>query len=79
MALVRVLSASIELTGAYLIYRVAKVEHALRVNAVLGMVGPTILIIVTLLGISGLAGRIPPGKLLLLLSGVVLIFAGTSR
>ncbi len=79
MALVRFISASIEFTAAMLILRLGRVEPALRVNAVLGLIGPTILVLVTGLGIVGLAGKVSPGKLSLIFFGVLLILAGTVR
>lgn len=79
MALVRFISASIEFTAAMLILRLGRVEPALRINAVLGLIGPTILVLVTGLGIVGLAGKVSPGKLSLIFFGVLLILAGTVR
>jgi hypothetical protein len=77
MAAIRLLSACIEITGAILILRFGRVETALRINGLLGLVGPTILIAVTLLGVAGLAGRIVPGKIALIFIGVYLILYGS--
>ncbi len=77
MILLRVLSASIEFAAAALMYKMNRVDAALRINAALGMVGPTILISVTLLGIAGLAGKIPWSRFALIGAGVVMIFIGT--
>lgn len=79
MALVRVLSAAIELTAAFLMLRLARIEAAVQINALLGLVGPTILIVVTALGVVGLAEKIPVTKLLLIVAGVVLILTGVRR
>lgn len=60
-------------------YKLNRIDAAVRINAALGMVGPTILILVTLLGIAGLAGKIPWTRFALIVAGVVLIFLGTRR
>lgn len=77
MAAIRFLSAGIEITGALLILRYGRVDTALRINGLLGLVGPTILISVTLLGIAGLAGRIVPAKIAIIFIGVYLILYGS--
>ncbi|MBX6378501.1 MAG: DUF2619 domain-containing protein [Clostridia bacterium] len=79
MALLRLLSAAAELTGAFLIYRVQRVDTALRVNAVLGLVGPVVLLLVTALGIAGLIGRLSPTRLALLVAGTLCIVLATRR
>jgi hypothetical protein len=45
----------------------------------LGLVGPLVLSVTMLLGLAGLAGRLPAGKLVWIGLGVVLILFGTSR
>jgi hypothetical protein len=60
MAALRFLSASIEFTVAILILYFGRVETAVKINAVLAMVGPTVLISVTPLGLVGLAGKVSP-------------------
>lgn len=77
MALVRVISATIELSAAFLIYRSFQVENAFRINAVLGLVGPVIFLTVTALGLVGLAGKMSLAKGVTILLGVGLILAGT--
>lgn len=78
MALTRLISACIELTGAYLMWRAGRVDAAMRVNAYLGLVGPLVLITVTTIGIVGLAGKgLPVSKIVLILMGVYLIIFGT--
>ncbi|NMB12989.1 MAG: DUF2619 domain-containing protein, partial [Firmicutes bacterium] len=59
--------------------RFGRVESALRINAVLGIVGPMILTAVCLLGLAGLAGRISLIKLAIIGTGVVLILFGTRQ
>ena len=78
MVMVRLLSASIELTGALLMWRLGRLETAVRINGLLGLVGPLVLTVTMLLGLAGLAGRLPAGKLVWIGLGVVLILFGTS-
>ncbi|HEY8450329.1 MAG TPA: YqhV family protein [Bacillota bacterium] len=77
MVLVRILSASIELTAALLMARANQIETALRINGFLGLVGPTVLIVVSIIGLVGVADHLSPVKTLLILAGVLLILLGT--
>lgn len=79
MAMLRCLSASIEMTAAMLMLKYGRVETALKINAVLALVGPSVMIIVTTLGLAGLAGKVSFSKLGIIFSGVALIFYGISR
>lgn len=79
MALLRLLSASIEITAALLMLKMGKVTTAVKLNAALGLVGPTILILVSALGIAGLAGKVPVGKIALVAVGVGLIFLAARK
>jgi hypothetical protein len=76
MAAVRFLSAGIELTAASLMLYFNRVETALQINAALALVGPTVLVTVTALGLAGVAGRISATGLLTVAFGVALIFLG---
>ena len=77
MATVRFVSASIEFTAALLMLRMGRVDTALRINGVLGLVGPLILIVTTALGVAGMAGRVQVGKIALIFAGVYLILYGS--
>lgn len=77
MALVRLISAVTELTGAYLMIRLNRLDAAVRVNALLGLIGPLVLLAATTIGVVGLADRLSPPKLFLILAGVGLILLGT--
>jgi hypothetical protein len=77
MAMMRVVSSLVEVTAAIVMLRLGKVTSALKVNAALGLFGPSILLLVTLIGVAGLAGKLPPARLLLILTGAALIFAAT--
>ncbi|BCV20066.1 YqhV family protein [Moorella sp. Hama-1] len=79
MAAMRVLSSLIELTAAMLMLKLNRVEAALKINATLALVGPTIMMIVMALGLWGLAGKINPARMLAIILGVGLIFYGVRR
>lgn len=79
MALLRVVSGIMEITAALLILRLHKIESALRVNAVLGLLGPVFFLAVSALGIVALAVRVSPVKIILLVAGACLILWGTTR
>jgi len=77
MAALRLAFAVIMLIGAGAMLKFAKVETALRINALMGLIGPVVLLAVTLLGVADLASRVSPLKLALVLAGTVLVFLGT--
>ncbi|HET7559223.1 MAG TPA: YqhV family protein [Limnochordia bacterium] len=77
MALVRMLSASIEATAAILMLRFGRVDAAMQLNGVLALVGPAVLLTTSAIGIAGLAGTLAPGKVAMIMVGVVLIFMGS--
>ena len=79
MAMLRLLSAALEITAAVLMARSGKVADALRINGLLGLVGPLVLAGVTALGLAGLAGRLPAGRLALLALAVALILGSVAR
>ncbi len=79
MGMLRVLSGCIELTAAALMLYFNRVETALKINAVLAMIGPTIMILVTTLGIIGISHQVSLGKMLTILCGVTLIFIGLNK
>ena len=79
MAVVRIISSAIELTAALLMLRLGRLDAAVQINAALGMVGPLVLVTVTLLGVAGLAGKIPLARLALLGLGVVLVILSARR
>jgi len=74
MAALRFLSALIEFAAAWYILRLFRVEDALRVNAALGLMGPGILILVTLVGLVGVAERLSVERITLIILAVILIF-----
>lgn len=80
MAMVRMLSASIELTAAFLMLRYGRIETAIAINSALGTVGPVLFAIVSALGIAGLAsGGMNWGKIAIIFAGVMLVLVGATR
>lgn len=79
MAGMRFLSCGIEFTAAVLMIYFGRTESALKINAVLSMVGPAVLLTVMLLGLCGLAGRLSALGFSSIFAGVALIFFGISR
>ncbi len=79
MVVIRLLSATVELTAAFLMWRLQRLDTAVRINGFLGMVGPLILTTTMALGLAGLAGKMPLGKMLWIGCGVICILWGTSR
>ncbi len=77
MAGLRLISSLLEAVAAVAILHIHDVRSALRINAALGLVGPTVLILVTIVGLHSLAGELSPGRIALILGGIVLILAGT--
>lgn len=77
MGWLRIVSGSIEIAAALLIWRSFRVEQAVRINAALGLAGPIFFLVVSALGLAGLAGRISLIRVCFVLAGLGLVFAGT--
>lgn len=76
MALLRIISGSIEILAALLMIKVNQVDKALIINSSLALVGPLILIATTTIGLVGVADRIPFSKIIWILLGVAFILIG---
>ncbi|RKO67328.1 YqhV family protein [Desulfofundulus salinus] len=79
MALLRLLSSSVEFSAAMLMLYFNRVETAFKINSLLALVGPTVLLTTTSLGLVGLAGKVSPSSMAIILLGVALIFIGINR
>jgi len=79
MGILRLLSGTIEITAACLIIYFNRVETALKINALLAIVGPTVLILVTTLGLIGISDKVSLLKMVTILTGVILIFLGLNK
>jgi hypothetical protein len=78
MALIRVVSGLLEIITAVFIVRLGRVDLALRLNALLGLIGPLIFILVSVLGIAAIAVKLSWLKVGLLSLGIVLVIWGTT-
>jgi putative exporter of polyketide antibiotics len=76
MALLRILSGSIELFAAILMMKFNSIEKALMINTSLALVGPIILVLTTTIGLLGIVGNISFAKILWIFLGVGFIFIG---
>jgi putative exporter of polyketide antibiotics len=76
MALLRILSGSLEIFAAYMMLRFNDIEKALIINSSLAFVGPLILILTTTIGLYNLADKIPFDKMIWIVLGVGLIIYG---
>lgn len=79
MAMIRFISCIIEFTAAVLFLKFDSIEKALKINALLALVGPIIMTAVMLLGLIGLSNKVPSSKFSIILAGVVLIFYGINK
>nr|WP_276352285.1 YqhV family protein [Cohnella sp. YIM B05605] len=79
MAVLRMLSGSLELTAAIVMIRLNNVEKALIVNSMLALVGPLVLISTMAIGLVGLSDKLSPSKLIWVLAGVGCILIGVLR
>jgi len=76
MATLRLLSGSIEMLAALLMLRLNQVDKALVVNSSLAFVGPIVLLTTTAVGLSGLADKLSPTKLVWIAAGVTCLLIG---
>ncbi|HEY4553075.1 MAG TPA: YqhV family protein [Bacillaceae bacterium] len=76
MALLRILSGSIELFAAFIMIRLNDIEKALVINSSLALIGPIVLITTTAIGLFGIADKISLGKFLWIFLGVGCILYG---
>lgn len=71
--LLRLLSGSIEITAAALMFKFNDLEKAFYINTLLALVGPVILIVTTALALIGLADQISLTRIICLFCGIFLI------
>ncbi len=69
----RVLSGSIEISAAALMFKFNDLEKAFYINSMLALVGPVILVVTTGLALSGLTEKISLTRIICLFAGIVLI------
>lgn len=73
MIIFRLISGSIEITAAALMYKFKDLEKAFYINSILALVGPVILILTTGIALHGLADKISLTKIICLFCGIFLI------
>lgn len=78
MAILRVLSGGIEIAAGIMFLKLNRIDRALRINSLLGLVGPVAFLLVSALGIIGLSTRVSFGRMMLILLGILLVLCGTS-
>ena len=69
----RLISGSIELTAAALMFKFNDLEKAFYINTLLALVGPVILIVTTGIALLGLAEKISLTRIICLFCGIFLI------
>lgn len=79
MAFLRVISGIVEITIAMIMIKLNDVQKALMVNSLLALVGPTILLLTTTIGLIGMSDRLSWSKIVLILAGVALILYGIRK
>lgn len=79
MAVIRMMSGFIEFSAGLVMLKLDRVEQAMKINALLALIGPMVLITVTTIGLAGLAGKVSPSKMVIIGTGVILIFIGVNK
>jgi len=69
----RLLSGSIEITAAAIMFKLNDLEKAFYINTLLALVGPIILIVTTAIALLGLAEKISLTRIICLFCGIFLI------
>ncbi|HBG00495.1 MAG TPA: DUF2619 domain-containing protein [Firmicutes bacterium] len=77
MTLLRLIAGTIEISAGLLMLKFGKVQTALKINSMLGLIGPIFLTLVGTVGLIELSSQLSWSKLLLTALGVLLIFMGT--
>ncbi len=77
MGATRLIFGLMNLVAAIVMFRLNSVEQGLRINGILGAIGPFVLIFVSAVGLAGVAAKLPLHKALMLLAGVTLTILGT--
>lgn len=77
MRLLRLCSLLVEVIGLAWMIKATRVAELVRINALMGIAGPLIMVLVSLIGMGALAGDLKPGRLIMLGAGVLLILFAT--
>ncbi|WP_128896732.1 YqhV family protein [Longirhabdus pacifica] len=79
MVVIRIISGSIEIMAAFLMYRIHQLDKALLINTSLAFVGPLVLIATTTIGLVGLSDKLSMQKMAWILVGVCCLFVGVLK
>jgi len=79
MAAVRVISGLLEIIVAFLFLKGGRVENALRMNAFLGLIGPLVFLLVSVLGVVAITVKVSWPKMILICVGIILVLVGTKN
>ncbi|MGN4124980.1 YqhV family protein [Lysinibacillus sphaericus] len=71
--ILRLISGSIEITAAALMFKFNDLEKAFYINTLLALVGPVILIVTTGIALLGLAEKVSLTRIICLFCGIFLI------
>lgn len=77
MAAIRAAYGVVNFLAAYFIYSYGTVEAGLRINAIVGTIGPIFFTAVAIIGITGAAAILQPHKVIMIVLGIILIIMGT--
>ncbi|MDK2835385.1 MAG: hypothetical protein PWP21_162 [Thermosediminibacterales bacterium] len=77
MALLRLIFGLMSLTAAFLMIKFNDVKIALKINGILGSIGPFVFLTVSGIGILNLKDEIPFIKITIIVIGIGLIMIGT--
>jgi len=77
MAVIRALFGLISLTGSIMMFLLNDLTQAIRINGIIGSMGPFVLLLVSAIGIAGVAAQMDIRKVILILAGVIFIILGT--
>lgn len=73
IVLLRVFSGSVDISAAFLMYKLNDLEKAFYINGLLALVGPTVLIITMAIAFIGLAEKVALSRVICLFAGIILI------
>ncbi len=77
MSLARVIFGLLSLTGGILMFYLNDVAQSVRINAILGSIGPFVFLGVSTIGLVGLSSQLDPRKMTMLVAGVTLVLIGS--
>ncbi|MCK9221837.1 MAG: YqhV family protein [Limnochordia bacterium] len=78
MALCRFLAGILEILAAFLMLHSGKIISALKINALLGLIGPIVLLVTNVFGLAAVRSDLPLHKIFIIALGVALVFWGTT-